>query len=218
MERFQQKHGCVCRIQPTILMKAVHDFIVSPIKQRYNNTKKVGDKELILNTEIFNHKYVSRNGIVNKVPRVNNTNIKVGDEIVVHHNVFRRWTNMKGVEKNSRAFLEENQYLISQDQIYIHRSAGGEWKALDGYCFVKPIKSIDNFNVDIEKPLVGIMKCADKSLINNGIKNGDLVGFSPNDEYEFIVDGEKMYRVMSQFITIKYEYQGNEEEYNPSWA
>ncbi len=62
------------------------------------------------------------------------------------------------------------------------------------------------------------MKCADKSLINNGIKNGDLVGFSPNDEYEFIVDGEKMYRVMSQFITIKYEYQGTEEEYNPSWA
>ena len=199
-------------------MKALHDFIVSPINQRYNNTKKVEDKDLILNTEIFNHKYVSRNGIVNKVPRVNNTNIKVGDEIIVHHNVFRRWTNMRGVEKNSRAFLEENQYLISQDQIFIYRSNGGEWKALDGYCFVKPIKSIDDFNVDIEKPLVGIMKCADKSLNKNGIKNGDLVGFSPNDEYEFIVDGEKMYRVMSQFITIKYEYQGNEEEYNPSWA
>ena len=62
------------------------------------------------------------------------------------------------------------------------------------------------------------MKYADKSLIKNGINNGDLVGFSPNDEYEFIVDGQKMYRVMSQFITIKYEYQGNEEEYNPSWA
>jgi len=23
---------------------------------------------------------------------------------------------------------------------------------------------------------------------------------------------------MNNFITIKYEYQGNEEEYNPSWA
>jgi hypothetical protein len=24
--------------------------------------------------------------------------------------------------------------------------------------------------------------------------------------------------VMNKFITIKYEYQGNEEEYNPSWT
>jgi len=199
-------------------MRAVHDFIISPVNERYNNTKKVGDKDLILNTEIFNHKHVSRNGIVSKVPRINHTNINVGDEVIVHHNVFRRWTNMKGIEKNSRAFLNENEYLISQDQIYTHKSKGGDWKVLDGYCFVKPIKSIDKFSVDVEKPLVGIMKYADKSLIKNGINNGDLVGFSPNDEYEFIVDGQKMYRVMSQFITIKYEYQGNEEEYNPSWA
>ena len=27
-----------------------------------------------------------------------------------------------------------------------------------------------------------------------------------------------MYRVPTNQITIKYEYQGNEEEYNPSWA
>ena len=36
--------------------------------------------------------------------------------------------------------------------------------------------------------------------------------------YEFIIDGKRLYRVYSKFITIKYEYQGNEEEYNPSWA
>ena len=45
-----------------------------------------------------------------------------------------------------------------------------------------------------------------------------LVGFTPNSEYEFVVDNERLYRVLSKFITIKYEYQGNEEEYNPSWA
>ena len=46
----------------------------------------------------------------------------------------------------------------------------------------------------------------------------ELIGFTPNSEYEFIVDGERLYRVLSKFITIKYEYQGDEEEYNPSWA
>ena len=199
-------------------MKAVHDFIISPVNKRYNNTKKVGDKELVLNTEIFSHKHVSRNGVVNKLPRINNTNIEVGDEVIVHHNVFRRWTNMKKIEKNSRSFLNENNYLINQDQIYIYKKPGKDWQALSGYCFVKPIKSKNNFDTDIEEPLVGIVKYVDEHLIKNGINKGDLVGFSPDDEYEFIVDGEKMYRVMSQFITIKYEYKGNEEEYNPSWA
>ena len=51
----------------------------------------------------------------------------------------------------------------------------------------------------------------------NGINKNDLVGFMPSSEYEFIVDGERMYRVLTKFISIKYEYQGDETEYNPSW-
>jgi hypothetical protein len=45
-----------------------------------------------------------------------------------------------------------------------------------------------------------------------------LIGYKPKTECEFIVDGERLYRVLSNLITIKYEYQGNEEEYNPSWT
>ena len=59
----------------------------------------------------------------------------------------------------------------------------------------------------------GIVKYSDGSVNVN-----ELVGFTPNSEYEFIVDGERLYRVLSKFITIKYEYQGDEKEYNPSWA
>ena len=33
-------------------MKSVYDFVVTPVGERYNNTKKVGDKDLIINTEI----------------------------------------------------------------------------------------------------------------------------------------------------------------------
>ena len=39
---------------------AYKDFIVSPIGNRYNNSVRVDDKELILNTEIFNHQYINR--------------------------------------------------------------------------------------------------------------------------------------------------------------
>jgi hypothetical protein len=37
-------------------------------------------------------------------------------------------------------------------------------------------------------------------------------------EYEFIIEGQRLYRVPTNLITIKYEYQGDEEEYNPSWT
>ena len=45
-----------------------------------------------------------------------------------------------------------------------------------------------------------------------------VIGFRPGSEYEFVIDGQRLYRVPTKKITIKYEYQGNEETYNPSWA
>ena len=59
------------------------------------------------------------------------------------------------------------------------------------------------------------LKYTDNTLPN--INVGDLVGFTPDSEYEFIIDGERLYRVFTKDISIKYEYQGQEEEYNPSW-
>ena len=193
-------------------MKSVHNFVVTPKGDRYNNTKKVGDSELILNTEIFNHQYVNREAVVISTPIIGNTDIKPGDVVLVHHNVFRRWHNIKGIEKNSKAYFNEKTYFISKDQFFLYKIKN-KWVAPKGYCFVKPLKAIDQFNIESEKPLQGIVKYSDGT-----VKVNDLIGFKPNSEYEFIVDGERLYRVLSNFITIKYEYQGNEEEYNPSWS
>ena len=199
-------------------MKSVYDFVVSPIKSRYNNTKKIGDKELVVNTEIFNHQFVSREAVVKSVPLIGETNIKVGDKVILHHNVFRRWHNIRGEEKNSRSFFDEETYFISEEQIFLYKSEDTDWRASKGYCFVKPIVSKDNLDTNIEEPLIGVLKYLDDGLEATGLQKDDLVGFSPDDEYEFVIDGQRLYRVMTQFITIKYEYQGNEEEYNPSWA
>ena len=187
-------------------MKAYKDFIISPIGERYNNSKKVDDKELILNTEIFNHQYVNRLAKVIATPLLFQSPINVGDEVIVHHNIFRRWHDVKGREKNSRSYWKEGKYIISQDQIYLYKRK--DWIATPGYSFVQPIK-YDNS----EEPLLGIIKYSDGTYDLN-----TLVGFTPNSEYEFIINGKRLYRVLNKFITIKYEYQGNEEEYNPSWA
>ena len=193
-------------------MESVYNFVVTPKGDRYNNTKKVDGGKLILNTEIFNHQYVNREAIVVSTPIVGQTDIKPGDTVIVHHNVFRRWHDVKGREKNSRSYFNESTYFIAQDQIFLYKR-DDEWKAPKGYCFVIPLKATDQFNIESEKPLQGIVKYSDGTVEVN-----DLIGFRPGSEYEFVVNGERLYRVLSNFITIKYERQGNEEEYNPSWA
>ena len=192
-------------------MRSVYNFVVTPVKSRYNNTKNIGGKELIVNTEIYNHQYINREAIVKAIPTVGDTDIKVGDTVIVHHNVFRRWHNQHAIEKNSRSYIDEENYLVQTDQIFLYKHK--EWKAQKGYCFVAPVKSTNKTSVDKEKPLVGIVKHTDGT-----VNKGDLIGFKPSSEYEFVIDGQKLYRVLSNFITIKYEYQGDEEEYNPSWT
>jgi len=193
-------------------MTSVHDFVIAPKGGRYNNTKEVDGEELILNTDIFNHEFVNREATVVSTPMVGHADIMQGDTILVHHNVFRRWNDVKGIERNSRSFFNESTYLVSPDQIFLYKRED-DWTCPKGYCFVAPLKATDQFNVESEKPLQGIVKYSDGTVEVN-----DLVGFRPSSEYEFIVDGERLYRVLSNFITIKYERQGNEEEYNPGWA
>jgi len=193
-------------------MKSVYNFVVKPKGERYNNIKELDGNELILNTEIFNHQYVNREATVISTPIIGDTDIKPGDTVIVHHNVFRRWNNQYGVEKNSRSYFNEDTYFISDDQIFLYKR-NDKWIAPKGYCFVMPLKAQNPFNIDMEKPLQGIVKYSDGTVEVN-----DLVGFRPSSQYEFVVDGERLYRVLSNFITIKYEYQGDEEEYNPSWA
>ena len=193
-------------------MKSVYNFVVTPKGERYNNKTKVDGGELILNTEIFNHQYINREAIVISTPIVGDTDIKPGDTVIIHHNVFRRWHNMQGIEKNSRSYFDEKTYLITDQQIYLYKR-NKKWIAPKGYCFIKPLKARDQFNIDEERPLIGIVKYSDGTVEVN-----DLIGFRPSSKYEFVIDGERLYRVLSNFITIKYEYQGDEEEYNPSWA
>jgi hypothetical protein len=193
-------------------MKAPFDFVIEPKGSRYSNVKKVGESELILNTEIFNHEFVNRQAIVKSTPTAYNTIIQPNDTVIVHHNVFRRWHDMKGREKNSRSYFDENTYLVKEDQIYLYKRAD-KWKCPKGFCFVQPLKNKDMFSQEEEQPLIGIVKYTDGT-----VDVGDLVGFTPNSEYEFVFEGKRLYRVYSKFITIKYEYKGNEEEYNPSWA
>jgi|TARA_B110000259_G_scaffold84266_1_gene98359 hypothetical protein len=192
-------------------MRGVYSYVVKPKGERYSNVKKIGDKELILNAEISNHEYINREAIVTAVPMAYDTGIKVGDTVLIHHNVFRRWYNIRKEEKNSGSYFSEDTYVIFEEQIFAYKSDGA-WQPLRGYCFVQPLRETNELFNEKEKSK-GIV------LVSDGtVELGSLVEFKPSSKFEFIIEGDRVYRVRSNKITIKYEHQGNEEKYNPSWA
>ena len=194
-------------------MKSLYRFIIKPLEQRYDNIRKVNDKQLIINTSIEDHRFVSKKAVVVAKPAAYKTEVNVGDVVYVHHNIFRRYYDMKGKEKNSSTFFKDDMYFCSPDQIYMHNL-----KCHLDYCFVKPVLNKDHFKNQKEQSNIGIVKYGNSLLNDLRITPGTLVTFTPYSEFEFIIEGERLYCMKSNDIAITHEYEGNEKEYNPSWA
>jgi len=194
-------------------MKTLYNFLIRPYNDRYNNTRKIGDNDLIVNSNIEDHKFVSKKAVVVSTPAAFDTDIRTGDIVYVHHNIFRRWYDQKGKERNSSTYFKDDLYFCSLDQIYMYNS-----KCHLNYCFVKPIKDKSFLSIGREQQHFGILKHSNKSLEDVGLKPGALVIFTPNSEFEFIIDDERLYCMKSNDIALTHEHKGNEEENNPSWA
>jgi hypothetical protein len=194
-------------------MQSLYYFIVKPSKERYDNIRRVDDTNLIINTSIENHRFISKKAVVVSTPAAYNTKINIGDEVYVHHNVFRRWYDQKDRERNSSTFFKDDLYFVIPEQIYMYNL-----KPHLDYCFVKPLKNQSFLDNRKEQPNVGIVKYSNKSLEALGITPETLITFTPDSEFEFIIEGERLYCMKSNDIALTHEYQGNEEENNPSWA
>ena len=198
-------------------MNSLYDFIVEPIGDKYKNEIQVGDKKVVVNTQIESWKFVNRLAKVIKPPLAFKTDIKKGDTVVVHQNIFRVFYDMRGEKKKSRSYFKDNLYFCSLDQLYLYKNSTG-WHSFGDRCFIQPIKNTNSLTLNKEQNLIGILKYGNSSLEALKINQGDLVGYTPNGEWEFLIDKERLYCMKSNDIVIKYEYQGNEEKYNPSWA
>ena len=198
-------------------MRSVYDFIIKPVGKRYDNEVKVGEHTLITNSSIESFKHVNNIAEVVETPVAFATPIRKGDLIIVHHNVFRVFYDMKGIKKNSRSFLKDDLFFCAVDQVYLYKRKN-TWKSFGDRCFVAPVKNKDLLSTDKVADLIGILKIGNSSLEESGINPGDIVGFTPNSEWEFVVDNQIMYCMKSNDIVIKYGLDRNEEEYNSRWA
>jgi len=191
--------------------------MVKPVGNEYDNEVAIGDKKIILNTKIESFKFVNNIAEVIEVPTAYKTPVKKGDLIIIHHNVFRTFYDMKGVKKKSRSSFVDGLYFCALDQVYLYKR-NNKWNSINNRCFIKPLKIKDGLEVVKEQKLIGILKIGNSSLEALGINEGDTVGYTPHGEYDFIVEEQRLYCMKSNDIVIKYENQGNEVEYNPSWA
>jgi hypothetical protein len=200
-------------------MNSLYDFIVRPLGKEYSNDINIGGIKLILNTKIESFKFVNNLAVVVSIPLAYKTHINVGDIIVIHHNVFRTFYDIKGKKKKSRSWFKEDLYFCSLDQVYLYKDKkDDDFKSINNRCFIKPLKSKRKFSVDKEQKLIGILKIGNSSLEAAGVSEGDLVGYTPYGEYDFIINNERLYCMKSNDIVIKYGDKENQTEYNPSWA
>lgn len=186
-------------------MKSPFYFIVKPINgKRYDNTKDISGVEFIVSTSEEDHKFSNRYAKVLELPLGYSGPISVGDILLVHHNAFKFYNDIKGRQKSGKSFFRDDLFFIEMDQFFMYKSKG-EWHSYDRYCFVKPIPPTESYIKKPfgEEPLMGRMIYPNKYLISKGVNKGDLVCFSPDSEYEFNVDGEKLYRMFDHQITIK---------------
>ena len=185
-------------------MNSLYSFIVKPFKGRYDNVEIVNGNELVVNTNISNHEFISKKAVVVSTPAAFDTDIKCGDIVYIHHNVFRRWYDQKGIERNSAKYFKDDLYFCDVEQVYMYNL-----KPHLNYCFIKPIKEKSNITTSNHKEHFGILKYSNSSLEALGLKPGSIVIFTPNSEFEFIIEGEKLYCMKSNDIAVTYGYEEN---------
>ena len=186
-------------------MKSLTQFIVKPMNgSRYNNIKNIAGIDFIVNTSEEEAKFSNRYAEVIETPLGYNGPIKNGDTLIVHHNAFKFYNDVRGKRRSGKSFFRDDLFLIDEEQFFLYKS-DGKWNAYDRYCFIKPIPATESY---IKKPfslepLMGVMVYPNEYLKSKGVNEGDTVCFAPNGEYEFDIDGEKLYRMYDHFVTLK---------------
>lgn len=185
-------------------MKSPFSFITKPATgRRYDNVKQIGGIDFITSSSEEDHLASNRFAEVIAVPLGYPGPIVPGDTLLVHHNVFKFYNDIKSRRKSGKSFFRDDIFLVDVDQYFMYKH-NETWTAVDRYCFVEPIPVTDSFLKKgcSNEPLTGVMRYPNEYLRNQGVIEGMTVCFTPESEYEFNVEGKKLYRIFDHQITI----------------
>lgn len=190
-------------------MRSLYFYIVEPIDgRRYSNLLSVGDAKFITSVSEEDHKSSNRFAKVVSTPINYSGPIKPGDVLVVHHNVFKYYNDIKGRRKSGRSFLRDGLFFVDSDQFFMYHN-GTDWMSHDRFCFVSPIEKKDSVlsKTGRYEPLFGRMEYPSEYLSSLNVKKGDTIVFTPDSEYEFKINDMVMYRVFDHQVTINMDEQ-----------
>jgi hypothetical protein len=184
-----------------LTFRPTRSFLITPKNNQEYNREKGG---VIVTSSIESAKDVNRFGIIKKTPLYYDGDLVEGDEVVLHHNVFRSYYDMKGYERKSKEYFKDNLYLVDESKIYLVKRKKG-YLSFDDYCFVSP-KGEENLEVSLGSYELhkGTVKFVNPNIINQGIEEGMEVGYTKDSEYEFEIEGELLYRMKRKDICVKF--------------
>ena len=186
------------------------NFIIVEIDQEYNNRVKVGDVEIITNSTIESVDNINRIARVVSVPK--GIILQEGDEVIVHHNMFRKKYGIRGNEMNSDYHIKDKLYFIPPNEIFMFRR-DDTWEALSPFVFAKPIKYKDKTTesglIILDKGTEShegfvqkraIIKYPNRELLELGVKSGDVIAFRDYSEYKFNIEGDLFYKMTTEDV------------------
>lgn len=187
-------------------MRSPYDFIVKPVDdRRYANSKEIAGVEVYTSTSDEDHMSANRFGEVVALPLGYEGPVEIGHTLLVHHNVFKFYNDMQGVQKSGRSWFKDDLFFIDDMQYFMYND-GESWNTVGKYSFITPIAMtheegklrVNTHEVQLE----GIMKYPSEYMKSMGVNVGDRVTYFPGMNYEFTVEDEKMYRLMDRHISV----------------
>ena len=183
-------------------MKTINYLIVELEDVYENKVTLESGQEVIVNSTIEEVNFIKRKAKVISAPDF--TILKNGDEVIVHHNIFRLRNDVRGNVAQSNYYIGENTYIVPLNEVFMYKRDDSDWIALNPFSFIEPIEKVkeEGFQLSFEEDSykgrvdrVGIAKYLSPDLIEQGVQVGDKVVYKQYSEYEFVVDGKLYYKM-----------------------
>ena len=192
-------------------MQAMRQFVVRVDNKFTNEIKLKNGVSLILDTKFEPHKHRAFWGEVVELPLKGGGSVSIGDKLYFHHSIIFN-ENYQIADDLFLVAFDENGGYNSLCYAYEH---DGTIHTLGDFIFLTPppkeeVKSESGLFLGFEKKVEdrGYIKYMNELGDELGVSIGDLVGFSPNSDCDFLINDEKLWRMRLQDLTVVYEQAG----------
>ena len=180
-------------------MKVLRHFVVE-VPKKHNDTVKVGEQEIYIDTRFNEFEHRICHGVVVSAPYLFETGVKEGDTLFFHHHVTQ----------NKSLALGDDKYIVVYDQenprsshAIAYRDKDSQLHMLSEWVFVQPPEKdveeevtesgiIVDLKTKEEDDKTAIIFMPHPTLIEQGVEVGDEVGFDFGSDYKMKLDDDSI--------------------------